>query len=321
MSIAAVFASHSPLKDYYSPGEEIAARVGRCIAEIRAAVLKFDPELIVAFGPDHFNGFFYHLMPSFCIGTALESVGDWATPPGSIEVASTEAEQCVALLHQYNVDVSLSHRMEVDHGFTQVLTQLFDWQSMPPLIPVFINCAAPPLPPLNRVMALGTGIGKCLTNERLSQGKRVLLLASGGLSHDPPIPRLDTAPEPVKERLIAGGTLSAEARQLRQEKVLNDANAQVAGESKQRALNPAWDKSFLEMLSDGHFEALTAQPDTQITADAGCGGHEIRTWLAARCALDYLNAAPPEINFYAAIPAWVAGFGIATCGLGVAEKF
>ena len=32
----------------------------------------FTPDLVVVFGPDHFNGFFYELMPAFCIGTAAE---------------------------------------------------------------------------------------------------------------------------------------------------------------------------------------------------------------------------------------------------------
>ncbi len=321
MSVAAVFASHSPLKDYHEPGDGINERVQHCLGEIRTAVSKFDPDLVIAIGPDHFNGFFYRLMPSFCIGTALESVGDWATPPGAVNVASNDAEQCVVSLNHQNVDVSLSHRMEVDHGFTQVMTQLFDWQAMPPILPVFVNCAAPPLPPLKRVMALGAGIGKYVAEEIAVQERKVLFVASGGLSHDPPIPRLDTAPTPVKERLIAGGTLSPEARQQRQEKVLSDANKQLAGVSEQRELNPIWDKQFLELFSAARFNTLAAQSEAQITQDAGCGGHEIRTWIAARCALDYLNTEKPSINFYETITAWVAGFGVATCGLGVSEKF
>ena len=37
-----------------------------------AALHAFNPDLVVVFGPDHFNGFFYELMPAFCIGTAAE---------------------------------------------------------------------------------------------------------------------------------------------------------------------------------------------------------------------------------------------------------
>ena len=64
--------SHSPLmltdieptdisaQDEFNAGLE---RIGQELAE-------FDPELVVVFGPDHFNGFFYELMPAFCIGAA-----------------------------------------------------------------------------------------------------------------------------------------------------------------------------------------------------------------------------------------------------------
>ena len=151
--------------------------------------------------------------------------------------------------------------------------------------------------------------------------KRVLLIGSGGLSHDPPIPQLKNAPAAVRERLIEGGKLSPAAREMRQQKILADASAQISGVSAQRPLNAAWDQSFLEMLVKGRFDALLAQSDPQITVAAGCGGHEIRTWLAARYALDELGAPNPQINFYQAITEWVAGFGIATVGLGLDKKF
>jgi hypothetical protein len=38
-----------------------------------AALHAFNPDLVVVFGPDHFNGFFYELMPAFCIGTSAEA--------------------------------------------------------------------------------------------------------------------------------------------------------------------------------------------------------------------------------------------------------
>lgn len=95
MAVIALCASHTPLKDFHDPGAEAAAEVARCFAEAKAWIHEFAPELVVMFGPDHFNGFFYRLMPSFCIGVAAESVGDWNTPPGELPVASAEAEMCV----------------------------------------------------------------------------------------------------------------------------------------------------------------------------------------------------------------------------------
>ena len=36
----------------------------------------FDADLVIAFGADHFNGFFLKLMPAFCIGLKASAVGD-----------------------------------------------------------------------------------------------------------------------------------------------------------------------------------------------------------------------------------------------------
>jgi hypothetical protein len=160
MPLAALFASHTPLKDYLDPGPGIAAEVDACLAEARAWVQAFAPELVIEFAPDHFNGFFYQLMPSFCIGAAAESVGDWKTATGPLPVAGELAQQLVESVHADGVDVALSHRMTVDHGFTQLLEILFDAGKAPPLIPVFINCAAPPRPPMARVRALGQAVGR-----------------------------------------------------------------------------------------------------------------------------------------------------------------
>ncbi len=225
MSTIALCASHTPLKDFHDPGAEARAEVTRCFAEVKAWIHAFAPELVVVFGPDHFNGFFYRLMPSFCVGVAAESVGDWNTPRGPLPVASTEAEACVRHLHQLGVDVAVSYRMEVDHGLTQTLQMTFEWPLLPPLLPIFLNCAAPPLPPLARVIALGRAVGSFVRTLK----KRVLIVGSGGLSHDPPMPALTTAPPAVLDRIIAGGQLTPAARAARQAHVISEGLQQTQG--------------------------------------------------------------------------------------------
>ena len=321
MPVAAVFASHSPLKDFKTPAGDVAERVDACLADVRAAVADWAPDLVLCYGPDHYNGFFYRLMPPFCIGTAVESVGDWATPRGALPVAEEQALACVRHLHDNEIDVSLSHHMEVDHGITQLLMQLFDWQNLPETLPIFVNCAAAPLPPLKRVIALGEGVGDYIAQFEARTQRRILLTASGGLSHDPPIPQLATAPEAVRKRLIEGGTLSPAARAARQDKVLADADAQITGESRQRELNPEWDEHFLAMFAHADYGELLERDDAEITEQAGCGGHEVRTWIAARATLSRCNSEIPSRNFYSAIPAWVAGFGLATAGLGLSAVY
>ena len=306
MPLAALFASHTPLKDYLDPGPGIAAEVDACLAEARAWVHAFAPELVIEFAPDHFNGFFYQLMPSFCVGAAAESVGDWRTATGPLPVAGELAQQLVKAVHEGGVDVALSHRMMVDHGFTQLLESLFDAGRTPPLIPVFINCAAPPRPPMARVRALGQAVGRFAA----ASGQRVLLLASGGLSHDPPVPLLEGAPSAVRERLIAGGSLSPEARAARQDNVLREGQNFVAGSSRRTPLNPDWDRAFLDALQAGDLDRLAGLQDADITRDGGAGGHEVRTWLAAAAALAAAGPYRAQRRYYRPITPWIAGFGV-----------
>jgi 2,3-dihydroxyphenylpropionate 1,2-dioxygenase len=312
MTVAALFASHTPLMDYHDPGPDAAREVAACLSATRAWVADYQPELVIACGPDHYNGFFYRLMPSFCIGTAAASVGDWNTPAGPLPVAAALAEACVEHVHQAGVDVAISHHMEVDHGLTQLLKQMFDWQHLPAIVPVFVNCAAAPRPPLARVLAFGRALGSFAAQLPC----RVLLTASGGISHDPPIPTLEGAAEPVRERLIMGGALSAEQRSARQQRVLNDAARQVTGESDRTPLNPVWDQAFLAKLRADDEAGILAMDDTGISRDGGCGGHEIRTWIAIAAAARAAGITQFDLRYYRAIPQWVAGYGVMTASAG-----
>lgn len=68
--------SHSPLIGAHNPPPDVEAEAQAAIDATRAAVEQFQPDLVVLFAPDHFNGFFHDLMPPFCIGAKADSVGD-----------------------------------------------------------------------------------------------------------------------------------------------------------------------------------------------------------------------------------------------------
>ena len=306
MTARVLFASHTPLKDYLSPGEEVERCVADALGKLRKTAAEFEPDLVVAIGPDHFNGFFYQAMPSFCIGMDAYSVGDWNTPEGPVLVERSIAEGVAQALLDNDVDVAISRRMDIDHGFTQLLVQLFEWSNMPPVVPIFVNCVGHPLPSIRRVIRFGAVLGEYF---RGFNGK-VLITASGGLSHDPPIPNLDTAPEPVRERLIAGGRWTQEERRKRQERVLSEAASQHSGQSQRVPLNPEWDQRFLSQLQSHNFRELEDLNDDAISKDAGCGGHEIRTWVMAAACAHQLGVKQYELLYYEPIPEWIAGYGV-----------
>ena len=78
-SLALCCMSHSPLLNLPGPSPELLDDIDSAVKDARRFVRAFDPELVVIFSPDHYNGFFYRVMPPFCIGTAATGVGDYGT--------------------------------------------------------------------------------------------------------------------------------------------------------------------------------------------------------------------------------------------------
>jgi 2,3-dihydroxyphenylpropionate 1,2-dioxygenase len=311
MTAMLVCAAHSPLMNYLQPRDEVAQPILDALEGLSARVREFDPELVVVFGPDHFAGFFYDLMPPFCVGVRAQAMGDFgiSTEGQSCQVPEVLARELVASLHAGGVDAALSYRMLADHGFAQSLEQFGGGVGRYPTIPVFINCAAPPSPPMARVRRLGEEVGRFLA----ATDQRVLIIGSGGLSHDPPIPDVLTAPPQVQEVLIAGHDQPPERMRAKILRNIDTARAMDDGTGTALPLNPDWDRQFMDLLLAGDLDAVASLDMDEARAVAGVGVHEVRTWLAAFSAFAAMGAKGPydhALRHYAAVPLWNAGFGI-----------
>lgn len=297
--------SHTPLCGYVDPAPDVLAEVDEIQRAARERVQAFDPELVIVFAPDHYNGFFYDVMPQFCIGASATAIGDFNSAAGPLPVAREVALALADAALRSDIDVAVSYRMQVDHGCAQALDVLTGGIDRYPVVPVFINSVAPPMASCRRARLLGQSIGRFLARME----RRVLLIGSGGISHEPPVPEIDGADEVVAERLIAGRNPSAQSRKARQSRTIAAAKAFAAGDSSLHALNPTWDRAFLELLARGEVAAADGFTNEAITRDAGKSAHEIRTWVAAFGALAACGAYEASIDYYRAIPEWIAGFG------------
>ncbi|EHB54086.1 2,3-dihydroxyphenylpropionate/2,3-dihydroxicinnamic acid 1,2-dioxygenase [Mycolicibacterium rhodesiae JS60] len=300
--------SHSPLLNLPGPSAELLDDIFARLAETRAFVAEFDPELVVIFSPDHYNGFFYRLMPPFCIGTAASGVGDYGTHAGPLDVSAYLANEMAAAVWDAGVDVALSSAMDVDHGTVQPLEVLFGDAASRPVIPVFVNSVATPLGPLKRTRALGTAIGEYLR----TLDKRVLIVGSGGLSHDPPVPTLATAPPAALERIVGGAPMSPQGRAARQEAVIAAAHDFAHGNSPLQPLNPDWDHALLDLIDTNRLAEVDGWSNDWIAREAGNSAHEIRTWVAAFAALAAQGDYHTRQRYYRAAPELIAGFAIRT---------
>ena len=310
MPVKLICVSHTPLLGFASPPPEIEASARAAFAQLAQQVKAYDPTLIISFGPDHFNGFFYDLMPSFCVGVRATAAGDWNYGPASLNVPEEKALGLIEYCLEHDIDLSYSYRMQADHGITQPLDLFCDGQlDRYPVIPIFINGAANPMPRTKRVIQMGRVIGEYLK----TLDERILIIGSGGLSHDPPTPQIQTAPAEVQEFLIAGRNPTVEARNNRQSKVIAVGQRLANGDmSAALPLNPEWDKDLLQRFKHADFNYLAAMSSEEIRRDGGRGGQEIRAWMAAFAALSAFGEYDAEIQYYEPIQEWIAGMGMMT---------
>ena len=300
--------SHSPLLNLPGPSRDLLDDIDTALAQAREFVETFNPELVVIFAPDHYNGFFYKLMPPFCIGTEAQGVGDYGTHKGPLDVPEATAVACAKAVLSAGVDIAISADMDVDHGTVQPLEKLFGAATAHPVIPIFINSVATPLGPLHRCRTLGTAVGSFLA----TLNKRVLVVGSGGLSHDPPVPTLATATPAVVERIVQGRPMTPEQRLARQAAVMEAAKAFADGGSELQPLNPEWDHQFLEILDGGQLDDLDRWSNSFIAAEGGNSAHEIRTWVAAFAALAAAGPYQTGVRYYKPAPDLIAGFAVRT---------
>jgi 2,3-dihydroxyphenylpropionate 1,2-dioxygenase len=308
MAVQLICCSHSPLMttDVEETEAQVHAQFFRELDSCAAALRAFNPDLVVVFGPDHFNGFFYELMPAFCIGTAAEGTKDWHLEGGPLRVPRDLALSCIRFLQSRDFDVAISHQMKVDHGITIPLYKLTGALARYSVLPVFVNCAADPRPSFRRVRAFGEVMGEFLAGEDL----RVTVVGSGGLSHDPPTPRLDMSPPDVARRLIVRHTPTQDELDARENRVIKAAQDLVVGKGPCLPPSEQWDRAFLDAFVGTRLEQFDAMSDDEIDRVAGFGAHEVRTWVAAAAAARRMGKLQTELRYYHLVPEWITGMGI-----------
>lgn len=304
MSVALLAMSHSPLLGINEPKPDVNEKLNASFEEMKKRAADFDPDLVIVFTPDHFNGFFYKLMPPFCVGLAAESMGDYKTTEGPLNVPDDLAADLSQHIIDSGVDVAISREMVLDHGGAQPVEILFGALDAKPVIPIFVNGVARPFVSIERVRKLGEAVGTWAK----ALDKKVLMVASGGLSHDPPLPRWDIASDEQKDFLLHGHKDQAE-RDAREQRVTEA--GKDAGKYGIQDINEEWDRKFLDDCKSGETTRFDEYTADQMEAEAGHSVHEVRTWFAAFSALKAANGSyEADFEFYAPIPEFVAGFGM-----------
>lgn len=156
-------------------------------ARLAAALHEAAPDVTLVISADHVNSFFLDNMPPFCIGVfdafdgPIEArLRDVGYPKRRIRSDARFARYLIERGLDEGVDWAYSESWVADHGIIIPLHKL-DPGGRLAMVPVFVNCAAPPLPSPRRCYAVGRWLADAIA--RWDGARRVAIVATGGLSH------------------------------------------------------------------------------------------------------------------------------------------
>lgn len=275
----------------------------KALIEAGEALQKAQPDVVIIVGSNHFRGYWLDMMPAFSIGVGkVMASGEHGTPKGAqCTDEATAVTLCNRLLAQ-DFDLAFSTELAVDHGISHAIQWLIGENTIP-IIPLVINCFAPPLPGLKRCLALGTALRLAVTE--LPDDMRVAVIATGGLSHALPFPDW-RSPQSEDDHFLVDSWKHGRGRwadyEERRRTIIVNAPPQI---------NEDFDHMILEHLQSGSLKDLPEQmDDDQLVATAGNGANEIRAWLTLSGAMHHK---PGRVLCYSPMPEWLTGMAVVLC--------
>lgn len=268
--------------------------------QARDAIAAAQPDIAIIVGSNHFRGFWLDLIPPFTMGVGeVIGAGEAKTPKGPQRTdpvfACTLAEELV----QRCTEVAISVRLQIDHGQTHAIQYLLDGLDIP-VVPLVVNVFAAPLPRPDRCAELGRNLAAAV--ETMGD-RRVVVIASGGLSHQLPWPADWRVPDGEDEEFLVQAWLNGrgdwERYDVRRRQIITAARPAIFTE---------FDEKFLADLEHGQLAPYTRMTSAEIEKVAGNGGQELRTWLVMASALGFK---PGRALAYSPMPEWLTGMGVA----------
>lgn len=187
--VAAALTAHAPLitgKPEVSKPEQ-RDRLYAGFREIQRRLAAARPDVLVMFVNDHLQNFPYSNMPAFCIGLApaydAPSAGGarlMRLPPRKIPGLPAWGMALLESGLAGGFDFAYSYEIESWDELSVPLHFLLPEGNVP-IVPVYTNCGAPPLPVLQRCHDMGAFVGGFIRSRPARE--RIALVATGGISH------------------------------------------------------------------------------------------------------------------------------------------
>ncbi|MBP2551566.1 protocatechuate 4,5-dioxygenase beta chain [Neorhizobium galegae] len=183
-----------------------AAEWKRKIEAYRETLTRAEPDILVMIGSDHFHQIFLDNYPQFLIGKAPAYDATFYNEErefGLPRYRLSGDEDLPRFLHQslldQNFDFAFSNELKIDHSIVCPIITLRPQNDLP-IVPIYTNIFAPPLPAPRRFFDLGRAIRRAI--EAYPSDKKIAAIGTGHLSLELGGPRqfMETGPDPAFDR-------------------------------------------------------------------------------------------------------------------------
>jgi protocatechuate 4,5-dioxygenase, beta chain len=189
----------------------------RKITGFRETLTRADPDVVVMVGSDHFHQLWLDNMPQFLVGKAPFYNANWYNEErefGMPRMFLKGHEDLSAHILRQGIDrgfdLAFSNELRIDHSITCPILTLRPEADLP-IVPIYTNIFAPPMPRPKRFVQLGEAIREIV--EAWQSDLRVAIIGTGHLSLELGGPRQfgPHGPDPEFDRKavewIAGGDI------------------------------------------------------------------------------------------------------------------
>jgi protocatechuate 4,5-dioxygenase beta chain len=154
---------------------------------LRADLDRARPDVVVMIGSDHLNQWFMNNMAPFMVGKATRMAGPfdseikaWGLAASDLPIHGGLARHILKDGMNRGVDFAYSDEFVADHSFTIPLQFLRPENDLP-VVPIFVNLLAPPVPPGWRYRQVGETIRRSI--ESFPDDLRVAAVVTGHMSN------------------------------------------------------------------------------------------------------------------------------------------
>jgi 2,3-dihydroxyphenylpropionate 1,2-dioxygenase len=159
---------------------ELVLRVHRAFARVKARLEMLRPDAIAIVAGDHVEAFFLNSVPALAVYVGAECAGTFGPYRYRFPIHEPLARSIVIEGIERGFDLLYTQDAPLDYAFYVPLH--FTMPAPPtPIVPLHVNVYLPPQPTPRRCYDWGQALGGILR----ARPERIVLIASGGMSHFP----------------------------------------------------------------------------------------------------------------------------------------